>query len=417
VEGTYRDNRGATIGAFFLTKRLTLEKSALCCKLLLWDTSGQEQFQRLALTYYKKAAAAIVCVDLSSPDVEGSLAGLRFWLDQVRTNIVDHRIVIVVAGCKSDLVLAGSHAEHHHHNQQHRPGAPNGPSSTTLLEEHVRAEAERFGALYVRTSAKTNQGVSQAFQKTASLVLQCQQDYGAGRGRPIPVTLGGGASSAHGTTASGVSIRNPSRSKHHHRSLSPTIHSPHHPHDDPKKQDSMGYAGTMNPSHPSSYHRRALSAGDPSSNNPRYSRPHSSRENHHPSTLPENRHDRASTALTGAGHHHHRDAASSALSPTFDKTTGGVVNSEASYHDHHAAGLENNHGYDSTHNDDDNEHDRSGDGLLGQGSRIMCDNGLLLCAGSTAAAASGPSSSSSVDEGQYGGGRGTSASSQECAIL
>jgi hypothetical protein len=190
-----------------------------------------------------------------------------------------------------------------------------------------------------------------------------------------------------------VSIRNPSKSKHH-RSLSPTIYSHSHPQDDPKKHGYKDDAGA-GPSNPSSNHRRALSAEDPSSSNPRYSRLHANQEYHQPTPLPENRHDRASTALLGAGH---RREDASALSPTYEKDGGMAAEGDG----------KNGYGY----TIGDNEPDRSDDGLLGQGSRIMCDNGLLLCAG---AAASAPSSSSSVDEGEYGGRGG--ASSQECAIL
>ena len=164
VEGSYRDHRSATVGAFFLTKRLTLE--SMTCKLLLWDTAGQEQFQRLAVTYYKQAAAAIVCVDLSG-DVHEQLSRLQGWLDEVLHNTPNQRIVIVVAGCKCDL------------------------AATVGLEEGVKEVAHRVGATYFRTSAKNDVNVTEVFRHAAMSVLQCQQEAASGRGRPIAVTLGG----------------------------------------------------------------------------------------------------------------------------------------------------------------------------------------------------------------------------------
>jgi small GTP-binding protein len=66
AEGYYRDAaRNPTVGAFFISKRLTVNGTT--AKLQIWDTAGQEQFKRLAPMYYKNAAAAIVCYDVTSP--------------------------------------------------------------------------------------------------------------------------------------------------------------------------------------------------------------------------------------------------------------------------------------------------------------------------------------------------------------
>lgn len=180
VEGHYKENRNATVGAFFLTKRLTLD--SMTCKLLLWDTAGQEQFQKLAVTYYQQAAAAIICYDLSG-SIEDQIPKLQGWLDQVQQNISsqsDNRIVLCVAACKSDL-----------------PATPG-------IEDEARYVADRYGALYVKTSAKNDTNVTDVFIRTTESVLQCQHDSATGRGRPIPVTMGG------------TSLRN--------RSFSPTNH-------------------------------------------------------------------------------------------------------------------------------------------------------------------------------------------------
>lgn len=76
AEGYYRDSaRNPTVGAFFITKRLTVsvpvkdgeEPQPITAKLAIWDTAGQEQFKRLAPMYYKNAAAAIICYDVTSP--------------------------------------------------------------------------------------------------------------------------------------------------------------------------------------------------------------------------------------------------------------------------------------------------------------------------------------------------------------
>lgn len=66
AEGYYREGaRNPTVGAFFVTKRLTVQGTT--AKIQIWDTAGQEQFKKLAATYYKSAAAAIICYDVTSP--------------------------------------------------------------------------------------------------------------------------------------------------------------------------------------------------------------------------------------------------------------------------------------------------------------------------------------------------------------
>jgi small GTP-binding protein len=42
AEGYYREEaRSATVGAFFITKRLQVQ--GITCKIQIWDTAGQEQ--------------------------------------------------------------------------------------------------------------------------------------------------------------------------------------------------------------------------------------------------------------------------------------------------------------------------------------------------------------------------------------
>jgi small GTP-binding protein len=160
AEGYYREEgRSSTIGAFFLTKRLTV--NSITCKMLLWDTAGKEQFHKLAQTYYKNAAAAILCYDISNPC---SLVRLRGWLKEVQEST--GQIVLAIAACKGDLEPV--------------PGLP----------EEAQSLADSVGALYVHTSAKDNEGVSELFQLTAERVLTWQQKSEKGMAIPLPVTLG-----------------------------------------------------------------------------------------------------------------------------------------------------------------------------------------------------------------------------------
>jgi hypothetical protein len=135
----------------------------MTCKLLLWDTAGQECFQRLAITYYKQAAAAIVCFDVTRTD---SLERLQTWLLQVQQNMAQQGIVLCVAACKTDL-----------------PAAPG-------IKEQAMRIAEEYGALYVETSAKMDRGVTSAFSQVAEQVLHRHQEALSGRGKLLAVSTG-----------------------------------------------------------------------------------------------------------------------------------------------------------------------------------------------------------------------------------
>ena len=133
AEGHYRDSaRDPTVGAFFITKRLTVnvppqqqsrhqpnsstttgtksdddnndsttnanDASAathpVTAKLQIWDTAGQEQFKKLAPMYYKNAAAAIICYDVTSPTSFETLECKdRVWKQMI--------VVLVVAASAS----------------------------------------------------------------------------------------------------------------------------------------------------------------------------------------------------------------------------------------------------------------------------------------------------------------------------
>ena len=177
VEGHYRaEARSATIGAFFLTKRLTV--NSITCKMLLWDTAGQKQFQKLAKTYYTTAAAAILTYDVSQP---ASLHRMAKFLEEVQRNTMGRRIVIAIAACKCDL-----------------PATPG-------LQEEARRLADTCGAIYIETSAKNNTGVHDLFSHTAERVLQWQAESINGTGLSIPVTTGGTTKMPRAATAPATS--------------------------------------------------------------------------------------------------------------------------------------------------------------------------------------------------------------------
>jgi len=158
-EGVYKE-KSNTVGAFFLTKRVTVPTN-ITCKLLLWDTAGQRPFWKLARTYYEKAAAAILTFDVSQPQ---SLHRVHEWLqelDRQRPSIIK-----CICACKTDL-----------DSTLHHPG----------IQDQARELAELFDCLYFATSSKTGDQVSACMEGVASKVWQAQE-----QGTPdLFVTVGG----------------------------------------------------------------------------------------------------------------------------------------------------------------------------------------------------------------------------------
>jgi len=152
AEGYYREEgRSATVGAFFITKRLQV--NGITCKIQIWDTAGQTQFRPMAPMYYKSAAAAIVCYDVSSPE---SYQTMRYWLDELHRNVPAGSIVIAIAATKSDL-----------------KGAT--PNSRMVPSSEAEEMANAMGAIFVDTSAKSNTNVSALFRRVAERVLQFRE--------------------------------------------------------------------------------------------------------------------------------------------------------------------------------------------------------------------------------------------------
>jgi len=125
VEGGYRENRSATVGAFFIMKRLQI--AGITCKVQIWDTAGQTQFRPLGKMYYSHSAAAILCYDASN---RNSWQVVKFWLEELHRNVPAGNIVLCLCACKVD---SGSNA---------------------VSKEEAIELANSNGAMYVETSAK-----------------------------------------------------------------------------------------------------------------------------------------------------------------------------------------------------------------------------------------------------------------------
>mmetsp|Transcript_18219 Transcript_18219/g.33075 ORF Transcript_18219/g.33075 Transcript_18219/m.33075 type:complete len:235 (+) Transcript_18219:313-1017(+) len=143
IEGTFTQKQQSTIGAFFLTKKVQLGDGSMC-KIQIWDTAGQERFRAMAPMYYRNAAAAIVCFDITD---EGSFNTMKEWVEELRHNVQDKELVLAIACNKADL--------------------PN----RVVSRQRAEAFASSINAIIIDTSAKDNFGVNELFQKVTETVI------------------------------------------------------------------------------------------------------------------------------------------------------------------------------------------------------------------------------------------------------
>lgn len=71
-------------------------------KMHIWDTGGSEKFRSMISLYYKDAAAAIICYDLSD---EKSFNSVHYWVNEMinNNNSESDNFVMSLAGNKADI--------------------------------------------------------------------------------------------------------------------------------------------------------------------------------------------------------------------------------------------------------------------------------------------------------------------------
>eukprot|EP01113_Clastostelium_recurvatum_P032143 TRINITY_DN4085_c0_g1_i8.p1 TRINITY_DN4085_c0_g1~~TRINITY_DN4085_c0_g1_i8.p1 ORF type:complete len:546 (+),score=106.19 TRINITY_DN4085_c0_g1_i8:40-1638(+) len=147
VHDTYNANAPPTLGVDFLTRPLTVDGRPVV--LQIWDTAGQEKYRSISSAYYRGAAAALLCFDLTNLE---SFKHCKMWIKELRETAVEDAPIVLV-GTKEDM-----------------------------REKRIvtRLEAERFMrknglSRYIETSAMANTNVADAFEILVRYVLKMHQ--------------------------------------------------------------------------------------------------------------------------------------------------------------------------------------------------------------------------------------------------
>ncbi|PFH52081.1 hypothetical protein AMATHDRAFT_2560 [Amanita thiersii Skay4041] len=129
-------------------------------QLALWDTAGQEDYERLRPMSYSKSHVILIAFALDTPD---SLENVSTkWIEEVRS-ICGPTIPVILVGCKADLRPNMSH-----------PNTPDNPCPWVTREMGERV-AQAIGArAYKECSALRIEGVDEVFEAAtrASMLMR-----------------------------------------------------------------------------------------------------------------------------------------------------------------------------------------------------------------------------------------------------
>lgn len=129
-------------------------------ELALWDTAGQEDYDRLRPLSYPDSNVILICFSIDSPD---SLDNVQEkWISEVLHFC--QGVPIILVGCKTDLRHDPKTIEELKRTSQ-RP----------VTTDEGQAVAQKIGALkYLECSAKTQEGVKEVFEHATRAALMAK---------------------------------------------------------------------------------------------------------------------------------------------------------------------------------------------------------------------------------------------------
>jgi len=130
-----------TIGAAYGARKLHVNGKGIT--LGIWDTAGSERYEAMSRIYYRGAAAAVICYDLTD---DASFEKVKFWVVELKKN--EESCKIYLCGTKKDLT------------QEDRKLRKIDYHQVTDYADEIKAEV-------FETSSKTGEGVSDLFGKIA----------------------------------------------------------------------------------------------------------------------------------------------------------------------------------------------------------------------------------------------------------
>eukprot|EP00826_Nyctotherus_ovalis_P032592 TRINITY_DN26260_c0_g1_i1.p1 TRINITY_DN26260_c0_g1~~TRINITY_DN26260_c0_g1_i1.p1 ORF type:complete len:235 (+),score=75.91 TRINITY_DN26260_c0_g1_i1:92-796(+) len=145
--GTFNPRTKTTMGIDYWRSRVTRKSAAVDFKI--WDTVGQDTYSSLTRMYYKGVHGALLVYDIANAD---SFAKVKYWLNDLKDNGSGLERVVMV-GNKVDVET---------------------DREVTALEGSTFASQRKVK--WLECSAKTGQGVTEAFKELMEEVFEAYEN-------------------------------------------------------------------------------------------------------------------------------------------------------------------------------------------------------------------------------------------------
>jgi small GTP-binding protein len=143
-EGTFEPDTRYCVGLEFASRSLSVGPEQETVRIQLWDTAGQERYGTFSKLYFRGAAVVVLVMDATKV---GALEKAERWLTLAR-ECAPPDVIVMLLSNKSDLF---------------------GSQQRAVTRSDVDAFAAQHQLVHVETSAKTGDGIEQAFELGLSL--------------------------------------------------------------------------------------------------------------------------------------------------------------------------------------------------------------------------------------------------------
>ncbi|KAK8894612.1 hypothetical protein M9Y10_023049 [Tritrichomonas musculus] len=143
TEDRFTDSFLTTVGVDFKVKEVSVDGQLV--KLQVWDTAGQEQFHTITKSYFRGAHGILLCFDVGKLE---TFEKTHMWMDSIHESAAEN-VDVVLIGNKNDIP----------------------PDKRAVSSEEGNKLAEEYNIPYFETSAKTGEGISEAFDALIRIVM------------------------------------------------------------------------------------------------------------------------------------------------------------------------------------------------------------------------------------------------------
>ncbi|KAH8180244.1 Ras family protein [Sarocladium implicatum] len=141
-------------------------------ELSLWDTAGQEEFDRLRSLSYDDTDLIMLCYSVDSKD---SLENVESkWVGEIADNCPGVKLVLVALKC--DLREQEAEEDGAEGDAQGAAGQPREKRPTINYDQGLEVARRINAARYLECSAMRNRGVNEAFTEAARVALSVKKD-------------------------------------------------------------------------------------------------------------------------------------------------------------------------------------------------------------------------------------------------